>query len=101
MNPNELVQNWKDDPNSTTDDYLAKRAIDAYMLDTKAGVLLGFASLLFALIIAVIPYVEKEVKLAAFGVGGFGEIAAAIISKSSIVKKIPSQAGKPQAQDGF
>ncbi len=60
---------FKDDPNTQTDDYLAKAAAVNDLISTVAGAMVSVVSVLAPIIIVLTPNVPDSVKLAAVGGG--------------------------------
>ncbi|WP_019503836.1 hypothetical protein [Pleurocapsa sp. PCC 7319] len=60
---------FKDDPNTQTDDYLAKAAAVNDRISTVAGAMVSIVGVLSPIAIILSPSVENNVKLASLGGG--------------------------------
>lgn len=70
---------FKDDPNTQTDDYLAKAAAVNDLISTVAGAMVSVVGVLAPIVIVLNPNVGNEVKLAALSGGAIaGGVGAAI-----------------------
>lgn len=72
---------FTDDPNTQTDDYLAKAAAANDLISTVAGAIVSIAGVLAPVIVVLNPNVSNEVKLAALGGGAIVGGAGAAISR--------------------
>lgn len=71
---------FKDDRRSTTDDFLFKQAAKESMVSTIGGLVISVLGMLIPVAIAFSD-LPVNVKIGAFGSGGTGSLAGALISR--------------------
>ena len=76
-----MISQFKDDPNTKTDDWLAKAAATNDLISTISGSIVSIAGALFPIIIMLIPNIPESVKIAAFGGGAITGGAGALIAR--------------------
>ena len=72
---------FKDDPNTQTDDYLAKAAAFNDRISTVAGAIVSVVGALAPIVIILSPNVENNVKLASLGSGAIAGGAGAVLGR--------------------
>jgi hypothetical protein len=95
-----MISQFKDDPNSKTDDYVAKAAANNDLLSTISGSIVSIAGAILPLIIMFNPGVPAEVKIAAIGGGMITGGAGALIARQQpqSLQQIASDRIKQQSQ---
>ncbi len=76
-----MLSQFKDDPNTTTDDYIAKAAANNDLISTISGSLVSITGAIFPVIIMLAPNIQDNVKIAALGGGAFTGGAGALIAR--------------------
>ncbi|MBD2254439.1 hypothetical protein [Nostoc parmelioides] len=94
-----MSYNFRDNPNTQTDDYLAKAAAINDLISTLTGGIVAVVSVLTPIIISFFPNVDSNVKLAAW-TGVLGTGAGAIIARQQpkSLQEMASDRLKQQSQ---
>ena len=95
-----MLSQFKDDPNTTTDDYIAKAAANNDLLSTISGSIVSITGAIFPVIIMLSPNISESVKIAALGGGVLTGGAGALIARQQpkTLQQIGSDRFKQQSQ---
>jgi hypothetical protein len=95
-----MISQFKNDPNTTTDDYIAKAAATNDLLSTVSGSIVSIAGAIVPFIIMFTPGIPESVKIAAIGGGMITGGAGALIARQQpqSLQQIASDRIKQQSQ---
>lgn len=95
-----MISQFKNDPNTTTDDYIAKAAANSDLLSTISGSIVSMAGAIVPFIIMLTPGIPENVKIAALGGGVITGGAGAFIARQqpTALQQMGSDRFKQQSQ---